>query len=175
MLTMTRRETLFGAAGAATAAALPQTVLAAPLGPRRPRLWPIGALQIDDSRYHGGLMMNGRWHRYALPSAAQPPSQEQQAMAVLNVYRALVNDVVIQGADLDNLGPEKRAELIAIDRQFSPSSPRRHDHVGHGQAVCRWLDHEVSKIVTNDWRVIPSERAASIRAYLMAQGSRLVA
>jgi hypothetical protein len=35
MLTTTRRETLFGAAGAATVAALPQTVLAAPVGPRR--------------------------------------------------------------------------------------------------------------------------------------------
>ena len=79
MLTMTRRETLFGAAGAATAAALPQTVLAAPLGPRRPRLWPIGALQIDDSRYHGGLMMNGRWHRYPSrqPRNRHPRSSER--------------------------------------------------------------------------------------------------
>jgi len=173
-MTMTRRGTLLGLTAAATAAALPKKLMAALIGPRRPPLWPLGALQLHYPGDRGYLMMMGRWHRGPFPSIAQDPSQEQQTAAVLNIYRRLVEDVVIDGLDLDSLSLQQRNELIAIRRHFIRAPKDRINFVRHDHAVCRWLDREVSKIVDDSWRVTPSESAARNRALLVATRSELV-
>jgi hypothetical protein len=174
-MTLSRREVLVGTAAVAAAAAITVNPLAsaapvsiarppAPDGRQRPPLLPLGALQVHYPDDRGFLMMMGRWYRRPW----QHPSREQQAAAILNIYWGLVDDVVIEGADLDHLGLVPRAKLINIRRQFIRAPQTRLDFIEHDLAVCRLFDHEVSRVVADGWPNTPTARVLRRRAAVAA-------
>jgi hypothetical protein len=168
-MTISRREVLVGTASIVATCAHSASAASA-ASSARPFLTPAGTIFVTRANFRSCPMNTDGWHRDFLPSIVAPPSQEQQDLALLSMYRALAEDMPIEINDLMSLNYTKWSQLVALGHHYSHPTYRHDDKLatrrtsrGHDREVCAWVDREVSQIVDQDWRYVPSAFATHRR------------
>jgi hypothetical protein len=171
-MSVSRREVLIGTA-AVLAIGTNVSGMAHVAAATRPPLTPIGCIFVTLTNCRARPMISDAWHRDFVPSLDAPLSQQQQCAGLLNIYWALSEGAAIDVRDLMCLDHSRWYQLVSLGFHYNNAAYRPDDRLpvcrpsrAHDRAVCEWVDRELSQIVDDGWRFVPSAFATHRRASL---------